>query len=364
MRRLLNVFVFLATIALGACGSGGSAGGGIPAASSPASPLSAAGSLDSDEISAQTQALDPTIRPANLVNTNWLGMPPPSRPVAASGALDAAQAAASGTVSTQSYHLNDDGGQAGINLTPAAGSYVALTATHDVLTPGTGIQLPAPPANESDGNFLYAPTTKGANGACLEIGTSYYRLPGSSSTGAFVYFYDFCGGAGETVTVDGTFLAGYVTPATATRNAHYQIEILESTATSPPTWYGRLFDVKTKVWDTVYAAQGSFSGWNGRGWTMYETHYFTPDSTPVQCPQGLPTIGASSVRMTTAGGAGILFDGSNSSLYSPEPGETSFGAWGSCFNPTAGPNGSVEAASENFNLLTANSAWSVSSTGS
>jgi hypothetical protein len=352
----MNVFAFFATIALSACGGGGSTGGSLPA-TAPGSP---AQGLDLDEIDAQQQALDPAVYPSSLVNSNWMGLPPPARQVAPSGAL----AGTSGRPAPQSYHMDDDGGQAGINLTPAAGSYLALTATHDVFTPGTGIQLPLPPADEPYGNYLYAPTTKGANGACLEIGTSYYRLPGSASTGAYVYFYDFCGGAGATVNVDGTFLADYVTPATRARNAHYQMEILESTSTSPPTWTGRLYDVKTKVWDTVYTTQGNFTGWSGRGWTMYETHYYVADSTPVQCPQNVPTIGASSVLMTTAAGKNVSFNASDSSLYTPDPGETSYGAWGSCFNPTAGPSGAVEAASDTFKLITANSAWSVTSTGS
>jgi hypothetical protein len=298
-----------------------------------------------------------------LVNTNWFGVPKPSRPYAPNGQLDAAQRTASGTETTQSYHENDDGGQAGINLTPALGSYVALTATHDVLTPGTGIALPLPPAGETMGNYLYAPTTKGANEACLEIGTSYYRLPGSTSTGAYVYFYDFCGGPGSTVNVDSTFSANYVTPAGRARNAHYQMEILEQTTTSPPTWLGRLYNVKSKRWDTLYSAQGSYNGWDGRGWSMYETHYFATDSTPLQCPKSLPAIGASSVRMISANNTTINFNNGNSSVYTPDPGETSFGAWGGCFNPNAGPTGSVEAASESFSLLTANSAWSVASSG-
>jgi hypothetical protein len=360
MRRFINAIAFFATIGLSACGSDGSVSGGIPA---PASPGGSLGTLDSDEASAQAQSLDPAIRPSSLVNTNWSGAPAPARPYAASGQLDAAAPAASGRVTTQSYHLNDDGGQAGINLTPAAGSYVALTATHDVLTPGSGIQLPVPPAGETMGNYLYAPTTKGANDACIEIGTSYYRLPGSLSTAAYVYLYDFCGGPGSTVNVDGTFLTNYVTPASRGRNAHYQMEILEVTTTSPPTWLGRLYNVKSHVWDTLYSTTGSYNGWNGRGWTMYETHFFATNSTPVQCPKSLPTIGASSVRMIAANGAGINFNNSNSSVYTPDPGETSFGAWGGCFNANAGPNGSTEAASENFSLLTANTAWSVASTG-
>ncbi|MGP6159474.1 MAG: hypothetical protein ACLPYS_18525 [Vulcanimicrobiaceae bacterium] len=350
MRRLGNVLAFIATVGLSACGSGGGVSGGIPSAGS--SGLTP----DADEISAQAQALDPAIRPSGLVNTNWAGVAKPERTYAATGQLDAAQRA------TTSYHLNDDGGQAGINLTPPT-SYVALTATHDIFTPGTALQLPLPPAGETEGNYLYAPTTKGANDACLEIGTSYYRYPGSASTAAYIYFYDFCGGAGATVNVDSTFLGNYVTGATPTRNAHYQLEILRVNSTSPETWLGRLYNVKTHVWDTVYTTQGDFNGWAGRGWTMYETHYFTPASSPVQCPQGLPSIGASFVRMTMANGGKVYFDNTNSSVYTPSAGETSYGAWGSCFNTTPGPTGSPEPASDGFSLIAANYAWSVASTG-
>jgi hypothetical protein len=186
---------------------------------------------------------------------------------------------------------------------------------------------------------------------------------------------DTCGGPGWTATADSAFWKQYVTPATRSRAAHYQLAIVDTIVLpaaaakaalplSPPGWHGRaqwnaeLFNVVTRKWDVVYNVFGSNSE---GGWTRYATHYQADSGQSVSCPHGLPTIGAANVaQVTTATGGTAGFSTADSSVFSPLPGETSFGAFGACFNSGVGPDGKTSPASNVFNLISPNNAWSVS----
>jgi hypothetical protein len=345
------------------------------AASSPAA--SSAEALDADEIAARAALLRSAgTTSTTLVNTNWAGVPKPVRPASIS---DASGQTASAAIAPQSYHGADDGtltasGAAGINFTnPPHSSPYGIVATHDIFQPQTQLQLPLPPTQYS--NWLNAPTTRGVAWTCLEIGTNYYR-PGvaNSKTTASIYVHDACGGPGWTTNLDATFFKNYVTPATTSRPAHYQLAILN--VTSPPSasaqralpmspagwhpaaqWNAEFFNVSKKRWDIVYLIYGKYAA---SGWTMYETHYQANYGQSVSCPHGLPTIGARNIATVTSASTSQLFTSADSTLYVPLPGETSFGSFGACFNPGAGPDGKTSPASNAFNLISPNNAWSVS----
>lgn len=371
-----------ALTALAACSGGG---GSALAPVSPAAPAAADSlfpgtsqatmvGLDADEIAARAALLDATTTNTTLVNTNWAYAPKPVRPSSFSGTLEEAELAA---ITPQSYHGADDGGltgggQAGISFMNPRGMPYGLIATHDIYQPQTQLQLPVAPTGYN--NWLDAPTTRGVGWTCLEIGTSYSRgSVANSPTYASVYVNDLCGGPGWTASVDATFWNKYVTRATRARPAHYQLANLTTTSLpstlpmsvtpmSPPgwhpsaQWHAELFNVVTRKWDVVYSVYGRSME---NGWTMYETHYQAAAGQSVSCPHGLPTIGAEDITLVTPTGSSYFTD-ANSSVYTPLPGETSFGAFGACFNADAGPDGKMSPASNVFNLISPNYAWSVS----
>ena len=166
---------------------------------------------------------------------------------------------------------------AGVTSSDTSGSPVTgVRAFHAVYDPTT-IDL-----QPSGGlvQYLYAPTTKGPNGDCLEFGTAY--TDSGSGTSADFYVFDFCaGGFTLSVPIDATFMSTY----TRARNGFtvYNAETIQAGS----AWYALLYNYARRRWERVYATTGT-AGSNA--WSLFE-FYFNPGP----CPQ-LPTFVAENIR--------------------------------------------------------------------
>jgi len=215
------------------------------------------------------------------------------------------------TVTTQ-----DAGGQAGYAL--GAGSnggvgdiYVAMGALNNV-------SLNNPPAGGY--NLLYAPTTHGPNGNCLELSTDYYNgfsTPGS--TVAQLQVWDFCanGWAGA-VPMDSNFFNTYVRVySNGNGEPEYVAELAEGTDSA---WHAYIYNNNNGDWDDIYDSQpGQTTTVLGSvGWSIFETHY------AIGTCSSLPTVTESGLRLHYSNTSHVDWDYASVDV-------TSHGGDGQCF---------------------------------
>lgn len=207
---------------------------------------------------------------------------------------------------------SDSGGQGGYYWLPSTslgdGSvWVAQDAVPPVQN-GNAVFLPAPnPCNAgtSCGNWLYAPTTHGSNGNCLEVSSAYND---NSTNPGFTSYYllltDFCyqqDGHNEFVQIpmDSNFFDNYVRIySNGDGRPEYCVELQKDGA----TWRVLLYNNLLQQYDDVYDAVGLGTNNGQDGWSIYETHFnfnVQPGYT-MPCPS-LPNIGASGVRINPGG---------------------------------------------------------------
>lgn len=167
--------------------------------------------------------------------------------------------------------------------------YTGVFAVHTIYSPSNfSLQLPAGAAAPQT---LFAPTTRGTNGACIEVGTAYTASPGSTSTNVEVYAFDFCmtGGPnwGKRVAVTQDFIDTYA-GATAHGQRAYALAVYtnDTTITGSSPWRAELYNFKTQQWEEFYTSRGSFAAYDPRGWSIFETWY-----QPGQCSKSLPVLG-------------------------------------------------------------------------
>ncbi len=144
------------------------------------------------------------------------------------------------------------------------------------------------PANATRSQTLYAPTTRGPNGSCLEMGTNYTRDVTSSVTSSTVYVFNFCKSPMQFVKeipVTADFLATYGQGSIG-GIAAYAISIfsLDKIVSDEMTWYAEIYNYKNKTWDLLLTTKGYYSG-DFRGWSIFETWYRAG-----QCSPTLPVL--------------------------------------------------------------------------
>jgi hypothetical protein len=220
---------------------------------------------------------------------------------------------------------DDTSGQAGyyINAVAAAGDG-SIWAAQDAVASG-GINLPGP--TDSFGNFLYAPTTHGPNGNCIETTTDYWNNNGAG-TNYDLMMWNFCtaqnGQAQETqIPMDATFFDDYVeTYTNGDGRPQYQEEVYVD---SSGTWHQLLYNNLEQQYVDVNDLSGTATNNGSAGWSIFETHF----SANITCP-ALPTIGMSGLRTRVNGTWGYLNSSSTVSYsYTSSPAD--------CFSTSSPP---------------------------
>lgn len=309
-------FVLVALLAV-LCGCGGGTGSSVPAPGGMSPTTTTTTSSPDDPISAAAAAAAPRVTFAGQA--------------AVSAPLDFyMRRAVTGKRSTPGVVTSDSTHQdAGIESSDTSGSPVdGVRAFHSVYS-STAIDL------EPSGGvmqYLYAPTTKGPNGDCLEFGTAYTDSGGG--TNANFYVFDFCVGGFElSIPIDANFMSTY----TRERNGFtvYNAETIQGNG----TWYALLYNYTRHRWECVYSTSGTAGN---NAWSLFE-FYFNPGP----CPP-LPEFAAQDIR---------FYDPSQDAWIRTTPGD------GTGISQTLGPPGSCFTAPVAYNITfpDPNYTWHVTS---
>ncbi|WP_405976380.1 hypothetical protein OG496_54310 [Streptomyces sp. NBC_00988] len=219
----------------------------------------------------------------------------------------------------------------GVKLTTGSATVSGVQATHSV---NSALRM----TDASD--YLYSPTTKPRQGACIESTTAY------SKTYAQLWAYDWCAsdpGIGVRLTIDSSFLSTYTT--TVNGVASYNLQILQ-TDSSANTWTAYLYDYKTGAWETYYTSSGTDGGTATFGWDEFEFYsYLDTDGETYLC-DGYAGHSSESSNLKIRTGTGTWADAttSNTTVY-----------------PSTTPSPSdYYCAGLDFTTVTANTHWKVS----
>lgn len=224
---------------------------------------------------------------------------------------------------TRSYtHVDDAGGQSGYTINGGSGAGVGdIYVAHQALT---NVALnPVPSGDPYPGQSIFAPTTHGPNGNCMEVVTDYYNgygLPAGVSS-AQVLLFNFCDRGGRyegAVPMDQTFFNKYVrTFSNGNGQPEYVAEIEQGSDTA---WHLLLYNVSANTWDDYSdSAPGAIANYNGgQGWSMFETHVSTGPCS------FMPSTGISGLR--------LHFSNVPHQDWQYATGSRTFG-WGDCFQP-------------------------------
>lgn len=221
-----------------------------------------------------------------------------------------------------SVPVYDLGGQAGVQI-PGGNGYIGIYSVNTAYE-SSQIQLnpwdPSDPTNEFD--ILYAPTTHGSDGACLENGTDYWRQENASTTTANFRVFNGCAAGGGTFilakNIGDTFVNKYVRYVDGGDTPTYITEVVKLS----DGWHSLLYNFNTSVYeDLVGAISGNWNFNGGQGWDMFETHYtIGPCSAP-------PKIVAGGIRLESPDGSWNLIDSTDSQKFS----------YGDCINTGVTP---------------------------
>jgi hypothetical protein len=240
-------------------------------------------------------------------------------------------------VTPQSYYGHADAGIGGMSILPFASPVTNLVAEHTIYHGNEGgftaqLKLLSPTAAQIGDVLLYAPTMHAPNGACLEAGNAYYNGGAFTDyqTHMYVYAYDFCGGPGRTLHPD-TTSGWYTSYVRKSLDGFPQYVVQLCNCIAPNVWSQRYYNFVSHRFDTFYTTEGVYNGFGRGGWTQFETQYNVQAGSVARCSPHLPPVEESLVRFYTPTGVVFLNTG-DSALYQPEPGETSFSAYGTCFN--------------------------------
>jgi hypothetical protein len=246
--------------------------------------------------------------------------------------------------------IDGDHESVGINL-KAGSNYFGISGWHSIYL-AKDIDLALPTGGLTGIQYLYAPTARPPNGACLEVGTAYKREAGKP-TQVFLYAFDFCSDEHQFVRwlPFGDEEAKTLTRTSDVGGLMYLFEIHSNTPVlgGGTVWTANLFDFKANVWKHLAQSTGISS--DLRGWSIFETYYQAG-----QCSKSLPLLFSRNIQ---------LFDGARLSWVAaqPTPGplyriydSTSQAAH--CFH-----NDATGAASYLFSLDSKQGSWQVSSTG-
>lgn len=243
--------------------------------------------------------IDPNHIPANLPRHISEVSVPPNAGEKMFAAMRSTRGAPGSRSAQNVVYDPDRGGQFGIYSDQGAffysGTFGAMTGYETVETAF------AIPLND----WLYAPTSRGPGGACLEIGTSY------TTAAAQVYAFDFCDssfggtpGVGKfhyLFTIDGSFRSSYERdygdglPSYLYEtyfnygSDRWDVLIYNASANNNQGQWELRYESQSKM---LNSTKGAASGWN-----MFETHYMSTQSNPSPssaCPLTLEAHSANS----------------------------------------------------------------------
>jgi hypothetical protein len=187
-----------------------------------------------------------------------------------------------------SWTTDGDHEDAGV-LTDGGGPFRGVFALHAIYAEGT-VQLKLP-TNATRTQTLFAPTTRPANGGCLEVGTAYTTEVAATSR-VRVYVFDFCKSpkpefTNVSITVDSDFMNTYA-GAMIQGVPAYPVAIYTSDTelSSSTEWNAALYNYKSQQWEIKYSSRGIYAD-DSRGWSIFETWYQAG-----QCSESLPVLGA------------------------------------------------------------------------
>ena len=219
----------------------------------------------------------------------------------------------------------------GVKLTTGSATVSGVQATHSV---DAALRL----TDASD--YLYSPTTKPRQGACIESTTAY------SHTYAQLWAWDWCAsspGIGVRLTIDSAFLSRYTTLVNGVPS--YNLQILQTDATAN-TWTAYLYDYQTAAWEAYYTSSGTDGATATFGWDEFEFYsYLDTDGETYLCDgfAGHSTQ-SSNLRIRTGTGTWANATPANTTVY-----------------PSTTPSPSdYYCDSLNFTTVTANTHWKVS----
>ena len=226
--------------------------------------------------------------------------------------------------------VDDSGGQAGYYIygVPGAGNG-DIWAAMDAVTPNEYYNVYLPSPNTTYGNYLYAPTTHGPNGNCIETVTDYFDNTGSGGTTYYdVMVWNFCQAQNgqpqqKLFPMDQNFFNTYV--ETYTNGDGRPEYISQVYVDADHTWHQLLYDNVTKVYDDIDDLSGSATNNGDMGWSLFETHF----SAGTTCPS-IPTIGMSGLRVQVNGTWNYLSN--NPTIAYPGSSQNM-----DCFNPANPP---------------------------
>jgi len=229
------------------------------------------------------------------------------------------------------------------------GPYLGITGIYSAYS-ASGLQLPGP-ASAGGINQLFAPFVMPPDHGCL-VTFSYYYNFGAGPQSAFVVS-DLCaidvrGPLTALFTpINANFLASYVRNNANGVPSYEAVSFTPQPASDLSTWYVVLYNFQTGQWDLVTSAGGNRPRTEGGS-------YFGSNFLPGPCPV-LPATSTLNLALATPAGTYELVTptmvGHSSRILAP-PGFAD--VVDSCFlaDQTGPP-------SYNFNLITPNSAWTV-----
>lgn len=239
---------------------------------------------------------------------------------------------------------DDSGGQAGIIINATTGTgqnYFSQNGNGSVWNAHSynfEDDIYIPPPSDSYGNYLYAPTTHGPNGNCLESITEYVN--NGQQAGTYFEIADWCRNPGQItyyqIPIDDNFIQNYVEVYTnGDGDPEYQEEVLRD---SNNVWHQLLFNNLSQVYQDIYDSVPGINYIGGgpgySGWTLFETHF----SAGTNCPT-FSRISASGLRVEIAPGSNNGNGGSGWAYVPSYNWQQPFASTGSpdCFNAATPP---------------------------
>jgi len=233
---------------------------------------------------------------------------------------------------------DDSGGQIGISINPTSSNgndgYTQNGdgSVWDAMSYNFEDDIYVAPPTDSYGNYLYAPTTHGPNGNCLESTVDYFD--NTQSSGTYFQIADWCVHPGQItyyhVPIDDNFVQNYVEVYNnGDGYPEFQEEVYRD---SNSTWHQLLYSNLSNAYQDIYDSTGinyiqsdddtGADALGYTGWNIFETHF----SASTTCPT-FSTISASGLRVQTSN------DGSNGMNWSYVPSYGLVNTNGDCFNP-------------------------------
>ena len=176
------------------------------------------------------------------------------------------------------------GGDIGLSLWQWTRHWYGVYAAHDA---GLSVQLPARSAAQP-ASYLFAPTLLPPGWSCLETTTVHERRAGSSTTGHYQGWFDWCqsGPQGRWVVfepMDQDFRSRYVRTWQGRSTIALAIVTASTGSTYGHCWFGTMYDYVQGGWVQVTQSCTTGAGFSPAaqgGWVYWESHNLLDGSCP------------------------------------------------------------------------------------